>query len=153
MKRFRFSLSAVQDVRAAEEQSAQKVFADAVRACEEAAVRLMALDRDLQNVWDGMRNSAVQGMRADQMRHAHSWCLVLEDTQKQLAKELSEHQRHVDVAHAALQQATRRREVLDRIFRKHRRAHEYAAQAEDQKFLDEIATRGAWHGVPQLEAA
>ena len=153
MKKFQFSLNAVRELREAEEQAAQNAFAAAVRACEEVAVRLETLDRDLQNVWAGIRNHARQDMRADQMRHAHAWCLVLQDNQKKLAKQLEEFQRQVDAAHRALQVATRRREALDRILQKQRREHQREAQAEDQKFLDEIATRGDWHGAAQLEAA
>lgn len=153
MKRFQFSLHAVRDLREAEEESAQKNYAAAVRACEEAAVRLTVLDLDLRNVWQGIRNHVRQGMSAEQMRHAHAWCLVLEAKQKELVKELAVCQRRVDAAHERLQLAMRRREGLDRLHRKQRREHERTARAEEQKFLDEIATRSAWHGAAQLEVA
>jgi flagellar export protein FliJ len=153
MKAFRFSLTAVRELRQAEEQAAQKAYADAIRACDEVAVRLVILDRDLQSVWQWLRNSSIEGVRADQMRHARSWCVVLEEKQKQLTAELDACQRQVDATHQLLKAATQRRETLDRLLRKQRRAHESEAQHEDQKFLDELATRGAWRGAAQMETA
>jgi flagellar export protein FliJ len=153
MKAFRFSLTAVREVRQSEEQAAQKTYADAIRACDEVAVRLVILDRDLQNVWQGLRNSSLEGMRADQMRHARSWCVVLEEKQKQLTAELDACQRHVDTTQRLLKAATQRRETIDRLLRKQLRAHEREVQQEDQKFLDELATRGAWRGAAQMETA
>lgn len=146
MKRFRFTLQAVRELREAEEQSAQQAFAAAVRACDEAAQRVATLERELQSVWNGIRHSSTQGIRSDELRDAHGWCLVLEARQKTLATEWEACQRQVEATQSALQRATCRREALDRIFRKRRAEHAREIQAEEQKFLDEIATRGAWHG-------
>jgi flagellar export protein FliJ len=153
MKTFRFSLNSIHELRHSEEQAAQKTFADTIRAFEQAEVRLVMMDRSLQNMWQEMRNSTYQVVRADQMRHAHSWGIVLEEQQKQLATELAACQRQVDAAHELLKAATQKREALDRLLLKQRRTHDKAVQHEDQKFLDELATRGAWRGAAQLEAA
>ena len=144
MKRFRFSLQAVRELREAEERAAQKTYADAVRRCEEAALQLMLLERDLQNVWHGLRHHALAGMRADQLRHARAWSCVLEEKQKELAALLAAAQKHLDGVHDQLLTATRRREMLDRLFQQKRRGHEREVQVEEQKFLDEQATRRAW---------
>lgn len=151
MKAFRFSLHAVRELRQSEEEAAQKAFAGAMRACEEAAGLLAMVDRDLQLAWQGLRESGRHGMRADQMQHARSWCVVLEEQQKKRAAELMVCQRQVDAAHRLMQTATQRREALDRLLRKQRRAHEREMQSANQKFLDEIATRGAWHGAVHME--
>jgi flagellar FliJ protein len=144
MKRFRFSLQAVRELREAQEQAAQKAYADAVRACDETATRLVLLDRDLQNVWHSLRHQSLSGMRADQMRHARAWSCILEEKQKDLMAELARAQAQVDAAHAHLVTASRRRESMDRLFGRQRRAHQREQQREDQKFLDELATRNAW---------
>ncbi|HTD66933.1 MAG TPA: flagellar export protein FliJ [Candidatus Limnocylindria bacterium] len=153
MKQFRFTLSAVRELRQAEEQDAQKVFAAAVRACEETAARLAMLENDLQNAWQLLRGGFLQATRADQMARARSWCSVLDERREQLAGELKKCQDHVDAMHKLLQIAAMRREALDRLLKKQRHAHDREAQSEEQKFLDEIATRGAWRGNTQLEAA
>lgn len=153
MKTFRFSLNSIHELRHSEEQVAQKAFADTIRAFEQAEVRLVMMDRSLQNMWQEMRNSTHQVLRADQMRHAHSWGVVLEEQQKQLAAELAACQRQVDAAHQSLKTATQRREALDRLLRKQRRSYEKEVQHQDQKFLDELATRSAWRGAAQLKAA
>jgi len=152
MKTFRFSLSAVQELRRAEEEQAQKNFAATVRACEEAATELLVLERDLENVWHGLRHASLCGMTVDQMRHARAWCCALEEKRQTLAANLRQCQERVDAAHTALEVAARRRESLDRLEYRQRRAHEDEVQREDQAFLDELATRGAWARA-ELEAA
>lgn len=153
MKAFQFSLHTVRELRQTEEEAAQKALAAAIRACEEAAVRLAMLNRDLENVWQGLRNSLLTGMRADQMRHARSWGVVLEERQKQLTAERAGCQRQVDTTRQLLQACTQRREALDRLWRKQKRAHAREVQHEGQKFLDELATRGAGRGAVRLETA
>ncbi len=152
MKRFHFPLEAVRELRHTQEQAAQKAFADAVRACEAVAMRLLVIDRDLQGVWQGLRNNLLGGMRVDELRHARAWCCALEDRQKQVARDLATYQKDVDTRHAELGQAARRREAMDRLFRKHRHAYGREELVEEQKFLDEIATRASWQ-APQLETA
>jgi flagellar export protein FliJ len=152
MKRFRFSLQSVRELREAQEQAAQRVYAGAVRVCEELATQLMLLERDLQNVWQGLRHHALAGMRAEQLRHARAWSCVLEEKQKELVAGLATAQKQVDAAHEQLVAATRRRESMDRLFRRKRRSHERETQIEEQKFLDQLATRNAWQAAP-MEAA
>lgn len=154
MKTFRFSLSAVRELRRSEEQVAQQTYAEAIRACGQAEVRLVMAERGVQNMWQGLRASSLQGMRADQMQQARAWCGVLSERQKQLSAELGDCQRQVDGLHKRLQSATQRRETLDRLLRKQRRTHDREVQTNDQNFLDELATRGAWRGAAQpLETA
>lgn len=149
MKKFRFHLQAIRELREAEEQTAQREYGDAVRACEEVATRLLILDEDLRAAWQSMRNQS--GLRVDELRHGRAWCCVLEEKQRQLAEELQQAQRKMDEAHAGLVSATRRREAMERLFQRHRRAYERSVMQEEQKFLDEVATRRAWQ--PELEAA
>lgn len=153
MKTFRFSLNAVRELRQSEEETAQTAFATAIRAYEQADARLVMMDRSVQAMWQEVRTASQETTRADQMRQTRSWAVVLEEQQKQLAAELAGCQRMVDAMHKLLKAATQRRETLDRLLRKQRRAHERAAQTEDQKLLDELATRGAWRGAAQLETA
>lgn len=151
MKIFRFTLHSIREVRQSEEQVAQKALAEALRAVEQAEARLVMMDRSLANMWQELRDNSPHAMRADQMRHARLWGSVLEERQQQLAAELAGRQRQVDATQLSLKAATQRRETLDRLLRKQRRAHDCEAQREDQKLLDELATRGAWRGALSME--
>ena len=153
MKSFRFSLTSVRDLRETEEQTAQKVFADAMRACDEASMRVLMVDRELQKAWQAVSGYGFDGVRADQMRHARAWCLALDDQRKQLVAERAACQRTMESARQSMQWATQRRETLDRLMAKQRQEYERELQSNDQKFLDELATRGAWRGADQMEAA
>src|SRR3954463_16164330 len=116
MKKFRFTLQTIRELRDAQEQTAQRAYGTAVSECEEVATRLMVLDQDLQGAWQAMRNWS--GLRVDELRHGRAWCCVLEDRQKKMAAELERAQQKVNEAHARLLDATRKREVMDRLFRK-----------------------------------
>lgn len=149
MKKFRFGLQTIRELREAQEQATQRAYGTAVHECEEIATRLMVLDQDLQGAWQMMRNWS--GLRVDELRHGRAWCCVLEENQKKLAAELELAQQKVNEAHARLVDATRQREVMDRLFRKQHRVHERNVVIEQQKFMDEVATRRAWQ--LELEAA
>jgi flagellar FliJ protein len=149
MKKFRFSLQSIREIREAQEQAAQRAYGDATRECESAVARLMVLEEDLRGSWQTMRNWS--GLRVDELRHGRAWCCVLEEKQKELTADVSRAQRKVDETHAQLVAATRRRESMDRLFRKQHSVHQRNVLVEEQKFLDELATRRAWR--PELEAA
>jgi flagellar protein FliJ len=148
MKKFRFPLQTVRDLRDAQEQTAQGAYREAVRVCEHAITLLAVIDDDLRRAWQILRDTP--SMCVDDLRKYRGWCGVLDETRQQRAAELECAQRNVTDAHAQLVLATRRREVMDRLFQKQRRVHERNVIVEAQKFLDEIATRRAWR--PELEA-
>ncbi len=149
MKKFRFPLQTIRELREVQEQDAQRIYGVAVRECEDVGTRLTVLDQDIQGAWQSMRNWS--GLRVDELRHGRAWCCVLEEKQKLLVAELERAQRKVNESHARLIAATRQREVMDRLFRKQHRVHERDVMREQQKFMDEVATRRAWQ--LELEAA
>lgn len=149
MKKFRFPLQTVRELRESQEQTAQRAYHEAVRECEQASLRLATIEGDLRAAWDLLRND--ETMCIDETRRRYGWCVVLLESQKLRAAELDAAQRKVEAKHALLVAATRQREVMDRLWEKQRRAFDRDVIIEEQKFLDEIATRRAWQ--PELEAA
>lgn len=141
MKKFRFTLAAVRDMREAEEQAAQKRLGVAMRAENAALELLRALHLEQQMLWQTLRSTPEETLNSVQMRQAHSWDRLLEERRKEQAAEVARCQRQVELARQALQLARQRRETLDRLGDKYRAAHARLCQTEEQKFLDELALR------------
>lgn len=143
MKKFSFSLESLQQLRAAQEEAAQKRLAQAHAACEEVTKRLMGVTEDLRHAWDGLQHQWVAGLSATDLKHIRAWCCVLEERKTQITAELRQRERDREARRAELAAAMRRRETLERLHRKHREAYEKRARAEEQKTLDEISQRSA----------
>lgn len=143
MKPFRFSLQPVRVLREQKEQKAQKLFGDAKRACDEAALQLKAASDELVQAWNTLCRDMSTGVNAAQLAKSRAWCNVLELRQKERAEALQRARRAMDAAMKQMLLATRDREAIDNYHDKSRRSYDHAAQREEQKTLDELGVRGA----------
>jgi len=121
----------------------QKMFADAMRACEEAAFAWHEASDALAQGWSSLCNELSAGVSATKLMRNRAWCSVLEHRQKQRSEALEQARRAMDAAWREMAAATRDREALDRYHDKCRRAHNREAQREEQKTLDELGVRRA----------
>ena len=143
MKPFRFSLQSIRALREQKEQTAQQRFADAMRACEEAAFQLQAASDELAEGWNSLCEELSAGVAATKLLRTRAWCNVLELRQKERSAALQNARRAMDAAWRDMMLATRDRETLDRYHEKCRRAYDRDAQREEQKRLDELGVRRA----------
>jgi flagellar export protein FliJ len=143
MKPFRFSLQSIRVLREQKEQIAQQHFAEAMRACEEAASQLQAASDELAAGWTSLCEELSAGVAATKLLRTRAWCNVLEHRQKQCSLALQHARRLMDAAWRDMMLATRDREILDCYHDKCRRAYDLAAQREEQKQLDEVGVRRA----------
>jgi flagellar export protein FliJ len=143
MKSFRFSLQSIRVLREQKERNAQQRFADAMRACEEAAFQLQAASDELAAGWGALCEELTDGVTSNKLLRTQSWCNVLEHRQKESAAALQGARRAMDAAWREMMLATRDRETLDRYHDKCRRAYDRTAQREDQKRLDELGVQRA----------
>jgi flagellar export protein FliJ len=143
MKPFRFSLQSIRVLREQKEREAQQRFADAMRACEEAAFQLQETSDALAAGWGTLCEELSDGVTATKLIRTRAWCSVLEHRQKESAAALQSARRAMDVVWREMMLATRDREVLDRYHDKSRRAYGRDAQREEQKRLDELGLRRA----------
>jgi flagellar export protein FliJ len=143
MKPFRFPLQSIRALREQKEQIAQQQFADAMRACEEAAFQLQAASEELAEGWTSLCEELSAGVAATKLLRTRAWCNVLEQRQKDRAFALQHAQRVMDAAWRQMMSARRDRQTLDCYRDKCRRAYDLAAQREEQKRLDELGVRGA----------
>jgi flagellar export protein FliJ len=141
MKPFRFPLQSLRVLREQKEREAQQRFADAMRACEEAAFQLQEASDALAAGWGALCEELSDGVTATKLLRTRAWCNVLEHRQQESAAALQRARRAVDAVWREMMLATRDREVLDRYHDKCRRAYDRDAQREEQKRLDEVGLR------------
>jgi len=141
MKPFRFPLQPLRVLREQKEQLAQQHFADALRACEEAASRLHEASEELAAGWTALCEELSSGVPASKLLRARAWCNVLELRQKERAIALQNARRMMDAAWREMMLATRDRQMLDSYHDKCRRAYNREWLREEQKRLDEIGVR------------
>jgi flagellar export protein FliJ len=143
MKTFRFPLQSLRVLREQKERTAQKNYADALRACEEAAARVKTAGDELSAGWTTLSKELSFGVTAMQLLRTRAWCNVLEFRLKERTGQLEKARLAVDEVWEAMLGATRDREALDRYYKKSRRGYDRKVQTEEQKQLDELAVRMA----------
>src|SRR5262249_12466388 len=143
MKRFRFALQPIRVLREQRERTAQQLFAEAMRACEDAAFELQEASDALAAGWTALCEELSTGVAATKLMRTRAWCSVLEHRQKERVENLNRVRRAMDDAWREMMLATRDREALDRYHDKCRRAHDREVQREEQKTLDEFGVRRA----------
>jgi flagellar export protein FliJ len=143
MKTFRFSLQPVRVLRQQKERTAQQRFADAMRACEEAAFQLQEASEELAAGWEALCEELSSGITATRLVRTRAWCDALECRHQHRADALENARRTMNTAWREMMLATRDREALDQFHDKCRRAYDREAQRQEQKVLDELGLRRA----------
>jgi flagellar export protein FliJ len=151
MKLFKFPLEPLRTLRKQKERVAQQHYARALAACDTAGTQLQGVDRELAAAWEQLVIEMSEGAAAAQILGRRSWCATLETRRNELQAALDEARRAATTALQELVAAARNREALDRFCNKSRRAHEHAAQREEQKNFDELAVQmSGTNGLLQL---
>jgi flagellar export protein FliJ len=143
MKTFRFPLQSLRVLREQKERTAQKNYADALRAGEEAAARVKTAGDELSTGWTALAKELSFGVTAMQLLRTRAWCNVLELRLRERTGLLEKARLAVDAVWQEMLGATRDREALDRYYKKTRRVYDRKVQTEEQKQLDELAVRMA----------
>src|SRR5450759_3960676 len=120
MKTFRFPLQSLRVLREQKERTAQKSYADALRACEEAAARVKTAGDELSAGWTTLGKELSFGVTAMQLLRTRAWCNVLELRLKERTGLLEKARLAVDAVWHEMLGATRDREALDRYYKKTR---------------------------------
>jgi flagellar export protein FliJ len=141
MKPFRFSLESLRVLRKQKEHAAQLKYARALTACDRAALQLQNAATELAAAWHLFTKELAAGVTAGKLAGLRTWCMVLEIRRNERRAALEEARRAAEQAFQAMIVFAREREALDRFHDKSLRAHEHAAQCEEQKQFDELAVQ------------
>lgn len=141
MKSFRFPLQSLRVLREQKERAAQKRYAEALRATEEATAKLETGTHELAAAWAALCEEVAAGATIAKLHHTRAWCGELERRCEKLNAALKSAQRLAHEAWRDMALAARDREALDRLRAKRRRAFDREVRRDEQKQLDEMGLR------------
>ena len=78
MKPFHFPLQSLRVLRQQKERTAQQLYTEALRQCEDAAARVKSASNELAACWSALRGDIASGVNAIELLRTRAWCNVLE---------------------------------------------------------------------------
>lgn len=142
MKPFRFTLEALQTLRQREEHLALETYARAVQTRAEATARMETVRRELEAGWATLRETTQRQTPAFHIRQLESYCAAVDERRKECLAVVEAAQIAVQKAWILLLQARQKREIVENYFTRQKAGYDLAAQREEQKLLDELASHG-----------
>lgn len=141
MKKFHFSLQAIQTLRVRREQIALQQYAHALTARRQAMEALELLQHDCTVAWQLWQDVILTNATARELTQLHDYHSGLVKLRQQCEATVLDAQQVVDLTWDRLQLARRQREAVDKFHSRQRNEHTRAVLREDQKFLDDLASR------------
>jgi flagellar FliJ protein len=139
MKKFRFDLEKILEIRAYNEKEAEIELGRAIGA-------LTALEQEIKAATVARSNAArgrfAPGNSSAEIQSYDLYIRRLDNHQNRLLKEISEAELKVEAARQSFLEASRERKVFDKLKEKRRQEHRSLMLAEETKTLDDIS------GVP-----
>jgi flagellar export protein FliJ len=147
MKPLRFTLQPLRVLREQKEQAAQKRYATAIAAVEQAEQNLREGNAKLANAWTELCEEVSAGAPNHKVQRLRQWCAELERRCGQLTTAAKKAQHTLNDANLEMMLAICDRQVLDRLYEKYRRTHARRAQHAEQKQLDEMGLRNLFNPI------
>jgi flagellar export protein FliJ len=141
MKAFRFTLEAVRTVRQRQENQAQENYARTLAARQQVLDLLETISYRIGCDFAQMRELLAGGCTAAQASQAQSFHRTLEKKREDCMAALGLAERRVSAASQAMLAARQKREIVDTYCEKQYALHQRLELKEEQKTLDEFATR------------
>jgi len=139
MKRFKFSLQAVQTVRERSARNALEAYARALRDATEAECNLESAEQALKHQVDDWRRAMKKRFAPSEMlQHEHARTM-LEARRNERAQQLREANKAVVAAQSAFQLARQKCDVVERFHDRQKREFNLTVLKEEQHLLDEMA--------------
>ncbi len=143
MKRFEFNLQSVRDLRDSEESRARAEYAQAMRLMEAFNVRRREIEQAIEDNLKESRQECGRPTRSDLLTSLRDMLAALKDRIKALEPEEAELKKLVASKWENLVAARQKREMLDKLRDKQKRAHDQHSERREQKDIDEMATQRA----------
>lgn len=153
MKRFRFSLEAVETVRARAAHEALENYARKLRARLAAEAMLAKAELALADHLTEWRRAMARSFSPSDMLQNEHVRLMLETRRNERAKELREAAAAATQAYAGFQVARQKSDVVERFHERQRHEFNLGILKEEQHFLDELASSRRDPGLFEKGAA
>lgn len=153
MKRFVFTLEAVRTVRLQAEQRASLHYARTLRRHQEELERLKRAESEARAAWQEARSRLENTITGLDLERLSGYARLVEQRRKACAEAVAASQRTLDEAGQKWLEARRQCELVETYYRKQRANYDRALLVEEQKLLDEVASRsGSLLGNLSFEA-
>lgn len=150
MRAFRFTLQAVQILRKRQEQQAMDTYVHALLARQQVQDRLEAVREQIQRNQQEINGLLAGACAASRLAQGHQYERALEQQHGDLVLALAVAERRVQITFQSMLAARQRTKIVENFRVKQHARHQRAEWREEQKLLDEIASRRgrpilAWH--------
>jgi flagellar export protein FliJ len=140
MKKFRFSLEAVRQLKNKIAEDAAQKHARALVQVSKARAELADTEKEL-NAAALMQFSAGKKTSSQEMMQLSQYMEALEKLRRERLERCLHAERDATLARAALEKAAREREILDRVHEHQHGAHKFHVARQEQKWMDELASQ------------
>ncbi|MGA2540484.1 MAG: flagellar export protein FliJ [Verrucomicrobiota bacterium] len=141
MKAFQFTLQAVQTLRHRQEQQAMETYVHALLARQQVLDRLETVRDQIRRNQREMNRLLLSATAASPLAQASQYERALEDQQAQHVVALALAERRVQNTFQAMLTARQRRKIVENLRVKQHAHHQRAEWREEQKLLDDLASR------------
>jgi len=138
MKKWRFTLEAVQFLKTKIEQEAAQKHARALVEVSRARAELEETEKDL-NAAALLHYSAGKKNSAKELLQVNQYIEALEKLRRERLDRCLRAEKESTLARAALEKAAREREILDRLEERKRATHRFHIARQEQQWIDELA--------------
>lgn len=140
MKKFKFSLEAVRQLKNRIEDEAAQKHARALVLVSKTNAELAETEREL-NAAALMQFSASKKTPASELMQLNQYISALEKLRRERLDRCLHAEKDATLARAALEKAAREREILDRVHEHQHGVHKFHLARQEQKWMDEIAQK------------
>lgn len=141
MKKFRFRLQRVLEVRAAKETACQRELARSVEELKREELRLQNAGSESKASGEGLRRALKKSCSAGNLIALDSWRIRKGEELKMQKARTRDRKNRVQQKRSTLIQASKDKKVLERLRQRRMEEHEAESRAEEQAFLDELGCR------------
>ena len=142
MKAFKFTLEAVRTLRTRQEKNALEQYGKAVKTREQAVALLWKAREELGKIFQERMNLS-EGAAASDLAQLERWTGEVATRERECLQNVQLASMRVEDAWQDLLKARQEREIVEKFLDRQRERYDRALDREEQKSLDELASRQA----------
>jgi flagellar export protein FliJ len=138
MKKFQFSLQALQTLRERQEQQALQEYSNALNAWERARDHVEAIQKELAAAWAERQQNALGHCAAGELDRHHAYCQSVERRKHAAEHAMKVARNRASQVFTKLLAARQARAMVDKFFENQKRDHNRECRRHEQHSLDEM---------------
>ena len=152
MKRFKFRLQSIFELRQEQEEAARRTYAEALAASDRASSNLQAARAAQASHWHFTKETSLAGTTVAELQALRRYSALLEERKRRAERDLQLATRTLEQAEQRLKKASQQRQIIEKLCERQRRAFDFEQMRVEQKHMDEFAAGAAMRGHRYLAA-